>query len=472
MNQTDSQPFARYRDIIDDWDAFQESVQRPLPTTIWANPLKTTPQQLAQLLRTANIPHEPISWYPGAFNLPPDFKPGLRWEYLAGLYQVQEAVALLPVLLLDMQPGQRVLDLCAAPGNKTAQMSVALQNRGTVVANDRSAGRMRAARQTFNRLGLVNITATTVDGGNYSRHAGDFDRILADVPCTCEGTCRKDSSLLTRPVNSAKLVGSQTALLRKAVQRCLPGGRIVYATCTFAPEENEQVVDTILREFGDEVALVPARLPDGFVYSSGLTAWEGQALHPALAHAVRVWPHQNDTGGFFMAVLQKADGAVPPDAVEPTAVAEERQPWLDILQGRFGLEPSLFDAYHIFRPSRKRVYIVNRDHQPPERPSPDSIGMHFMRVDGRYPKLTTAAAMLFGAHATRNVVDLRPEQVTAFIARQEFVLDAAQQAQVTDNGYIMLRWRGVWLGQGAYYADGHRVESLFPKAWSRPAIEP
>ncbi|NHZ71887.1 MAG: RNA methyltransferase [Aquificales bacterium] len=470
----DEIPFTRYQDLIDDWDAFQEAVKRPLPTTIWVNPLRTTPEQLQTLL---DIPMEPIPWHPGGFRLPPDFSAGRHWAYLAGLYHIQEEVSMLPVRFLAMQPGERVLDLCAAPGNKTAQIGVALNNGGTIVANDRSTGRMRAASHALNRLGLTNVTTTTTDAVNYPKASGFFDKILADVPCSCEGTCRKDRSVTWRVSvkDSRKLVGSQLAILRKAVQRCRPGGRIVYATCTFAPEENELIVDAMLQDYGDFIRLLPAEVPC-FQTSPGLIEWQGQALHPDLHHALRVWPHQNDTGGFFVAVMEKfadprsmADNALVEES-QALVVTGEREPWLSILSDRFGIEPANFDDYVIFREGRKGVYITNANQQPTLKPKPDTIGMLFMRTDGKYPKLTTAAALQFGYLATKNVIDLQPEQVQMFIGRQDFDIGAAQVQNVSGTGYIVLRYKGFVAGLGVYREHLGLVESLFPKGWARKTV--
>ncbi|MEM7332367.1 MAG: RsmB/NOP family class I SAM-dependent RNA methyltransferase [Chloroflexota bacterium] len=478
-------PFSRYRDIIPDWEQFQEVIKRPLATTIWANPLKTTPEALSAKLTAANVPHEPISWYPGGFRLPANFKPGLRWEYLAGLYQVQEEIALLPVLMMNIEADDRVLDMCAAPGNKTAQLSVALNNKGTVVANDRNVGRMRAASQTLNRLGLLNITTTTVDAANYSKHAGQFDKVLADVPCTCEGTCRRDKSLLIKPVKAGKLVGTQKAILRKAVHLCRPGGQIIYATCTFSPEENECVVDAILQEFGDQLHIVEANVPADLTTSSGLTKWQDQQLDPSLQKTSRIWPHQNDTGGFFVAVLEKsmseqaierhgdtANPSSPPrfSPPRPLAFDEEREPWLTILEDRFGIPKTTFDEYAIYRVGKKKIYIVNREQMLLVKPQADQVGMHFMRVEGKYPKLTTGAAMIFGPFAQRNVLTLTPEQAKAFYLREEFPINDTQASQLNGNGYVMLRYQDAFIGQGTFYIDGQRIASLFPKAWSRPNL--
>jgi NOL1/NOP2/sun family putative RNA methylase len=467
----------RYRPLIEDWPAFCQSLARPLPTCIWTNSLRLTPEELAGLLAADGLEFKPIPWQPDGFQLSPDFKPGHHWAFLAGLYHVQESVAMLPVSLLDPQPGERVLDLCAAPGNKTAQIGVRLNNQGTVVANDISVGRMRGVRQTLERLGLVNVSTTTGDGGSYPNQAGLFDRVLVDVPCSCEGTSRKKPAVLQRigPALSGQKNGLQKALLRRAIQLCKPGGRIVYATCTYAPEENEQVVDSVLREFGSEqVQLLPARI-EGFAASPGLSAWKGQSFHPAMGQTMRVWPHQNDTGGFFIAVLQKAatgrrlevNRSIPPPA--PFAPPPASEEYLELVAERFGIGPETFEPYRLFQPNQKRIYAVSRDHRPPTSPRPDASGMYFMKTRLRYPKLSTAAAIAFGQQAARNYLELEAEQVGAYINRQEIQVTAGQSRACTGLGYVVIRHRGIPLGLALYWpapTGGGVVESLFPKGWS------
>lgn len=466
--------FERYRELIDDWAAFVAAVKRPLPTTIWANLLKITPEKLQNLMAASGIELTPVPWYPGAFRLPADVMPGLRWEFLAGLYQVQEEVALLPARLLEPRPGERVLDMCAAPGNKTAQMGAMMANQGTLLANDRNGGRMRAARDVLNRIGLVNVTTLTWDGSSLPGEIGQFDKIMVDVPCTCEGTCRKDTSVLSRSSVGAslKIARIQTALLRKAVQLCRPGGRIVYATCTFAAEENELVVDAILRESGDGLRLRPSAVP-GLIASPGLTEWQGKSLHPDLHHASRIWPHQNDTGGFFVAVLEKVGGErysmdgdrmiQPGDSASDSLLAEVVE--------RFGMETAVFANLAIIPWSKRGVYLVNRDQQLPTRPRLDAPGLFFMRTGQRYAKLTTAAAMLLGQHATQNRIDLTPEQAQAYLQRQTFAVQAAQTTTCTDTGYVVVCYHGYPLGLGVFHTLSGEVESHFPKAWVRPDVQ-
>ncbi len=198
MNKKMTNYFKRYESLVDDWTAFQNTITRPLPTCLWTNTLRTTPDELLKLMAADGIILKALNWSENGFRLPRQLSPGKLWQYLAGLYHVQEEVSMLPVKLLDPQPGERILDLCAAPGGKTAQIAVALNNEGTVIANDRVYQRMRAMGQTIDRLGLLNVSTTTFDGCSYPKAAGLFDRILVDVPCSCEGTSRKNPEVLSQ----------------------------------------------------------------------------------------------------------------------------------------------------------------------------------------------------------------------------------------------------------------------------------
>ena len=300
----DLSPFERYRPLIDDWEAFAAALGRPLPATIWTNSLRATPERLVAWLARDGVEVEPILWCPGAFRLPEGSRPGKSLAYISGWYHIQEEAALIPVVLLDPRPGERLLDLCAAPGNKTVQAAVLMDDRGTVIANERNRHRVGVLRRNLERLGITCTAVTVADAANLPRGAGVYDRVLADVPCSCEGTTRKNPEVLRRLGNKRR-TGGQLAILRKAVQLVRPGGRVVYSTCTYAPEENEGVVGALLREAPPgSLRLLPARL-EGLKTAPGLTAWRGECWDDQLELAMRVWPHHNDTGGFFVAVIER-----------------------------------------------------------------------------------------------------------------------------------------------------------------------
>ncbi|WP_296899604.1 RsmB/NOP family class I SAM-dependent RNA methyltransferase [Thiohalocapsa sp.] len=467
---------ARYRplfdEVVDDWDAFIDSLRRPLATCLWARPGRADGGTLQALLAEQGVPSSPVPWLadaPGtALALPPGFKAGQHWWYCAGLAHAQEAVSQLPVLLLDLAPGHRVLDLCAAPGGKTAQVALSLGNRGTVLANDFAMDRIAALQGNLDRLGVVNVTTTRWDGGNYPVGAGPFDRILVDAPCSSEGTLRRNPGLVTKlgAERSTRMAGRQRALLRKAVKLCRPGGRILYSTCTFAPEENELVVADVLAEQDGRLRLLPAHVP-GLLSGPGVTRWQGRALPDVLAGCLRVWPHANDTGGFFIAVLEKDGAASCVPEAEPLHPALEPADvdWCRALGEHYGIPEPLEIQFRVHRQTRRGLHLAAPDHAPPVAPRPEGSGLFFHRTNIRPPKLTTAGALLLGRQATRQVLDLdAPDARDAYLRRQTLTPTVAQRASCRP-GQVIVRHRGHPLGVAVLHRSGE-LESLFPRKWS------
>ena len=459
-------PLERYRDIIDDWSAFAAAMAAPMPACVWANPTRIDPQRLAAILDEEGLDPRPLPWRPGAFRLGSDPGAGRRWWYCAGLAHAQEGASQVPVALLDPRPGNRVLDLCAAPGGKTAQIAFALGNRGTLVANDQAHARVRALQGNLERLGVVNVTTTAVDGANYPAGAGQFDRILVDAPCSGEGTLRRPGGpqAALGPEHSARQAARQRALLRKGVQRLRPGGRLVYSTCTFAPEENELVVSAILDEYAGRLHLIPAALP-GLISAPGLTHWGGRALTPVLAGCLRIWPHHNDTGGFFAAILEKAaDAPAEPDPPAAVLTPEPNPSWLAELADYYGLPADLWSGYRIHRQTSRGLHLAAGDHCPPAGPAAESIGLFFHRTDPKRPKPTTAGALLVGPLASRHVLDLEPDQAEAYLGHGDLRPTRPQLAS-GERGQVLVRFRGHALGVAVLHGSG-TLEGLFPRGWA------
>jgi NOL1/NOP2/sun family putative RNA methylase len=467
--------FARYHDIVDDRAAFEAACRSPLPHFFWTNPLRTTPERLAQRLRADGFALRPLPWHPGAFRIPAaQAGLGRHWTYLAGHFQIQEASAMVPARVLAPAPHHRVLDLCAAPGNKTVQCAVAMNNRGTVVGNDLVCGRLSPLRQSIDRLGLFNVTLTCHDGVNYPPRTGPFDGILVDAPCSCEGTSRRaaDRSRRDRPPYH-RFQHKQILLLSQAVRRCRVGGRILYSTCTYAPEENEAVVDAVLRQFGGRLQMVPFEV-EGLHTAAGLTRWEETAFLPELAAARRIWPHHNDTGGFFLALLERTGG--PEDGPVPAPVGAERpEPGgfqrisgrrdgvLKALGDRFGVAAEAWNDLLLLENNAQIGFLVVDGHRPPALAEQTS-GLKCIHLRPRYPILTTGAAAAFGPLASRNRIGVTADQRDAYLRRMPFTPSPGQLADCLGTGYVLIVWEEAVLGVGFYGADQGRVASLFPKS--------
>ncbi|MEM7233303.1 MAG: RsmB/NOP family class I SAM-dependent RNA methyltransferase [Planctomycetota bacterium] len=477
--------FARYRPLIDDWDAFLDAVQRPLPTCIWANQLRTNGPELKALLQQDGVDVEALSWKPDAFRVL-NAKAGKQWPIIAGLYHIQEEVSMVPATLLDPQPGERVLDLCACPGGKTAQMAVAMENTGTIVANDLRVGRMRALRNTIERMGLFNVTTTHRDGTAYPTQSGRFDRILVDAPCSCEGTSRKNRGVTAELLDGGfrKNVPSQLSLLKRAVRLCKPGGRIVYSTCTYAPEENEAVVNAVLKEAGPEVIrLTPARV-EGLECSPGITSWGDETFLRELENTMRVWPHQNDSGGFFVAVIEKladepriSDRRRPPEipADEELPLDEDAERGVQYVHEWFGIPRDTMESKRVFCGRKGGYYFVSKEHRPPKIPAPDAIGLYAINTSLVFPKLSTGAALAVGHLASRNFVELDATQLIAYVERKKFPLSADATSSMRGRGYAVVRRRGKTIGLGFYRPNesggGGELESYFPKGWGWGVVD-
>ncbi|QLC34144.1 RsmB/NOP family class I SAM-dependent RNA methyltransferase [Halarchaeum sp. CBA1220] len=296
----------RYEPIIDDYDAFLAACERPLPSVVRVNGIKADPARAVAALEAEGVAVTRREWNESVLEVDTD-KPGNTWPYFHGWIHGQEEVSAVPAVALDPDPGDAVWDTCAAPGSKTTQLADRLDDSGLLVANDDNLGRLSALRSNAERLGATCVAVTNGDARRFTTDGfgvDAFDAVLADVPCTCEGTVRKNADALDDVGREASLhiASLQEDILRRAVELTRDGGHVVYSTCTFAPEENEAVVDAVLAD--EPVDLVEFDV--GLEHSPGLTEFEGETYDESLADAKRFYPHQNDTGGFFCAKLEVA----------------------------------------------------------------------------------------------------------------------------------------------------------------------
>ncbi|EMA49816.1 MULTISPECIES: RsmB/NOP family class I SAM-dependent RNA methyltransferase [Halococcus] len=295
---------SRYEPLIDDFAAFRAACERPLPSVVRVNEIKATPERARTALEEEGVGYEPCEWHPGLLRLDTDH-PGRTWGAFHGWVHGQEEVSALPAVVCDPEPGERVWAACAAPGGKATQLAARADDAGLVVANDRNLGRLSALRFNAERLGVTSMAVTNRDARNYSLDPFDFeefDRALCDVPCSCEGTIRKNPDALDRWSLGYldEIASTQEAILRRAIQATRSGGTVVYSTCTFAPEENEAVLDDVLDREDCRLVDFTCALDS----RPGVTEWEGEHFDPSVQRAKRIYPHLNDTGGFFCAKLE------------------------------------------------------------------------------------------------------------------------------------------------------------------------
>ncbi|MBI5397865.1 RsmB/NOP family class I SAM-dependent RNA methyltransferase [Candidatus Woesearchaeota archaeon] len=225
-------------------------------------------------------------------------------EHVLGYIYIQEAASMIPPIVLDPQPGDRVLDLCAAPGSKTTQLAQYMKNHGILLANDSDSTRLAALGINIQRCGVTNCVITNMQGRMLKDM--EFDRILVDAPCSGTGTIRKSLKTVNmwNPNMVKRLAGTQRQLITTAFDLLAPGGTMVYSTCTLEPEEDEGVVDYLLRTRPDATAL-PIKLE--IRRSDPIVSFEGSTFDPRVKNCLRIFPQDNDTEGFFVAKIQKKE---------------------------------------------------------------------------------------------------------------------------------------------------------------------
>ncbi|MBF0504769.1 MAG: RsmB/NOP family class I SAM-dependent RNA methyltransferase [Candidatus Omnitrophica bacterium] len=267
------------------------------------NTLKTTVKEALSSLLGILADFQMVSWCPYAVIVPKNRARELLDSNLVreGIFYAQGLESMLAVMALDPLPGQRVLDLCAAPGSKSTQIAMHMQNTGTLVANEPIRNRFFKLKSVVELLG-AQLKLISVDGRRLQMREGRFDRILVDVPCSCEGRfilgeAKSFGFWSLRKIK--EMSHKQKGLILNASRLLGPGGVLVYSTCTYAPEENEEVVDWFLRKTEGQFKLTQAHVPGLNTYPC-LEQWQGRTYDSQLKLAARIMPDER-MEGFFIA---------------------------------------------------------------------------------------------------------------------------------------------------------------------------
>jgi len=292
-------PGLEYDLLIDSWS-------KPLPEGFRVNTLKLPEEYILERLRKKNILFRKIPWARYGYVLDKEFELSTTIEHMLGLIYLQGPVSMASVEALDPKPGEIILDMCAAPGSKSTQISQILQGRGVLIANDPVIDRCKALSSNLQRLGVYNVVVTTLDGRAFPKIVGEFfDRVLVDAPCSSLGIVSKDWSVVRSWSihNVIRLSRLQSQLLRAAFDCLKLGGALVYSTCTLTVEENELVVHNLLRSrsnaYIEEVKL------NGLRYGEGLTEWNNMKLSDELSKSLRIYPYHNNAEGFYIVKIRK-----------------------------------------------------------------------------------------------------------------------------------------------------------------------
>jgi tRNA (cytosine49-C5)-methyltransferase len=291
--------FEIYQHIIPDFSLFQESLTNPFPVHLRMNRLLAQPSKVVSALRKKGIEMTRVCREHDTLYIAGELPyPGNLLEYFLGHIHPQATTSALAAMALKPRKHALVLDMCAAPGGKSAHLADLMENTGFMVCNDLYTNRHVSLGHTLSRLGVQNSVVTGYQAQEFPLRQ-PFDYILADVPCSCEGRFRETSEITQYRENKGKaqLPDIQKKILLRGFDLLKDNGEMLYATCTYNPAENESVVNFLLNERDAE--LLPIHL--GIVFEPGLTEWNHEKYDKRLTRTARFYPHHVNSVGFFMA---------------------------------------------------------------------------------------------------------------------------------------------------------------------------
>jgi NOL1/NOP2/sun family putative RNA methylase len=284
----------------DEFEAYMESFQESCFSGLRVNTLKIAPEEFEKI---SPFLLKKIAWTPNGYYIESMIQPAKHPYYYAGLYYIQEPSAMAPANILPITPGDKVLDLCAAPGGKTTELAAKLKGEGVLISNDISSSRAQGLRKNIELFGISNALVLSESHEKLvGVFEGYFDKILVDAPCSGEGMFRKDTSMIKNweEKGSDYYASIQKDIILAAAKMLNAGGMMLYSTCTFSPKENEGIIAFLLEEY-PEFRVLPIEGYEAFDH--GRPEWVNGSKE--LSNAIRIWPHKVKGEGHFAALLIK-----------------------------------------------------------------------------------------------------------------------------------------------------------------------
>lgn len=448
---------------------FIDSLQVRKKSSIRLNPLKYDPEKTIHQLELSGIQLHPTLLNNVYQYSPETGFPGRTLEHHLGYFYLQNLSSMIPVIVLDPKPNEIIIDLAAAPGSKTTQIADLMENTGLIIANEIDKNRISNLHYNLDRLGILNTVTVLGDGSRVGQLFPEFaDKILLDAPCSALGVLSNQHEVAgwwnLQKVH--KFSHIQKSLLISAIKAVKPGGTIVYSTCTLTPEENEQVIHEIMKDYPIEI--VPFELPSEIPVSPGLLHWKNQTFHDDLIHAKRIDPIHINYQGFFICLLRKKGSTHkhvkhvpnhhrPKSSFEKVASKDRIQFITESIKSYYGISLPTFSRFY----DSGDLWLLNYDLPGWSLPYFHRIGMRILRPlqKNEQFKTTTDFLQVFGRSITNNKLVFEEK-------------DASQKDIFLSGGNIHLEeelWgqKAVFTGElslGAGLAQGHTLKSQIPRS--------
>ncbi|MCS7052302.1 MAG: RsmB/NOP family class I SAM-dependent RNA methyltransferase [Ignavibacterium sp.] len=463
-NTFGSTPALKYKEFID-----------ITPTNyIRINPLKTNFDQLKIILnKKYSIEIQKVENIPNAALVRSDENNliGKTLEHILGYYYIQSLSSMLPALILAPTENDIVLDLCAAPGSKTTQLSELMNNKGTIIANEIDIDRIKALVFNIDRLNLLNIGVINNKGEILSKiYDNYFDKILVDAPCSSLGIIQKRGEVTSwwSIEHSERLHNIQLKLLISAIKMAKVGGEIVYSTCTLSVEENELVIDKVLKNYPVEVKEI--NLP--FKTIPGKTEFNSSKLNDQIESTHRILPWEINSDGFFIAKLLKTDSTEPLEKLKlPKSDIKlmnyknkHINKYIVQLSDYFGINLEVFKNFNFIHKG-KDIFLTDRNWYDENLNIFNRIGLKLGSVDNRNNlALHSNAGQILSEYITKKIYHLKN-----YDELEKYISGSKLQVDELEFGQYLIMYENYPLGTATKSNDG--LKSQFPKTKRTQKIE-
>lgn len=465
------QPFLErmQRLLGSEYEAFLASFEKEKYQALRRNPLKSDDASVIEKMQ--NTFHlQSVPWAENGYYYEKEDQPGKHPWHEAGLYYIQEPSAMAPVTLLSPEPGERILDLCAAPGGKSTQIASVMRGEGLLITNEIHPARAKVLSENVERMGIRNACVLNETPEHLSDMFEEyFDRILVDAPCSGEGMFRKNEVACQEwsPENVQLCADRQDGILECAARMLVPGGRLVYSTCTFAPAENEGSISRFLAKHEEfEIVAIDKNklgIPEG---CDGLP---GSVEHPAsgIEGTLRLWPHKLKGEGHYAAVLQKR-GELPEGCQPVCATGLERgipaknliKDWAEYFT--FAKETFHDDCVEELQSEKAGGFLAFGDNlycMPERMPAVKGLkvmrpGLHLGTLKKNRFEPAHALALALTPGDVKHVWNLSVEEASAYLKGQTFSAEG-------EKGWYLICVDGISVGWGKL--AGGIMKNHYPK---------
>jgi 16S rRNA (cytosine1407-C5)-methyltransferase len=453
LNLFGSEDAAKYVDFIS---------RDPL-TYIRVNPLKSDINSLREKLKKFDITLTDIINIPNGFIInDPKRLLGKTIEHILGEFYIQSLSSMIPAIVLSPKPGETVLDLCSAPGSKSTQLAELMLNSGKLVVNEVQLDRVKTLVFNLDRMNVLNTGVIHSKGELLSKSFSNyFDKILVDAPCSGLGIMQKKGEVSSwwsqQKVESLSEV--QYKLLVSAIKMLKVGGELVYSTCTMTVEENEMVIDKLLKKY--PVKLLPIELPVKSI--NGKQSFGDNVFEKSLSLAKRIIPWEINSEGFFIVKLTKTDEIETkpyfgkPIREIPFIKKKLLQPYFIKLETTFGIDKNEFEKYTYLRKGND-IFFLSKDWEDEELDYYERLGTRFGTIDKHNSiVLHTQAAHIFQKHISKNTYT-----ITSKDELKKYLEGGTIKIETPFKGQGVIFYDGSLLGTASFSNDG--IKSRFPRS--------